>query len=52
MYTKEDFRSPKLTLQLSPEMREIKNNIEGINQLIKNLDPLKADGPDKIKSRF
>ena len=51
-YTKEDFRTPKLTLQISPEMREIKNDIEGIKQLMKNLDPLKVDGPDMIKSQF
>ena len=43
MFTKEDFRIPKLTLPLSQEMQEININIEGVRQLMKNLDPFKAN---------
>ena len=52
VFTKEDFRIPKLTLPLSPEMPEINIDIEGVRRLMKNLDPFKANGPDKVQSRF
>ena len=46
------FRLPKLTSPLSPEMPEININIDGVRRLMKNLDPFKASGPDKVQSRF
>ena len=52
VFTKVDFRIPKLTLPLSPEMPEIHIDIEGVRRLMKNLDPFKASGLDKEQSRF
>ena len=52
MFTNEDFRISNLTLPLSPEMSEINIDIEGVRWLMKNLDPFKASGPDKVQSRF
>ena len=47
MFTKEDFRIPKLMLLLSPGMPQINIITEGVRQLTKNLHPFKAIGPDK-----
>ena len=47
-----DFRIPKLTLPLSPDIPEINVDIEGIRQLMKNLDCSKPNGPDKVQSWF
>ena len=33
-------------------MPEININIEGVRQLMKNLDTFKASGPDKVQSQF
>ena len=46
------YKIPKLTSPLSPEMLEIKMDIEGIKRFMKKLDPFKVKGPDKIQSRF
>ena len=50
MFTKEDFRIPKLTSPLSPEMPEINVDIEGVRRLMKNLGLFKVSGPDKAQS--
>ena len=52
MFTKEDFRIPKLTSPLSSEMPEINSDIEGVRWLMKNLDPFKASGQDKVQFWF
>ena len=52
MFTKENFRIPKLTLPLSPEMPETNIDIEGVRRLMKNLDLFKVNGPDKVQSQF
>ena len=46
------FRLPKLISPLSPEMPESNINIDGVRRLMKNLDPFKASGPDKVQFRF
>ena len=50
--TREDFRIPKLTSPLSPEMANINIDMKGVKQLIKNLDPFKADGSDRLQTQF
>ena len=52
VFTKEDFRIRKLTSPLSPEMLEINIDIKCVRRLMKNLDLLKANGPDKMQSWF
>ena len=48
MVTTEDFRIPKLTLPLSPEMPEINIDIEAVRWSVKNLKHFKANGPAKV----
>ena len=43
---------PKVTGQSFPGMDSIEINVEGVNQLLSNLDPQKAGGPDNIPTRF
>ena len=52
VFTKEDFRIPKLTSPLSLEIPKINIDIEGVRRLMKHLDPFKAIGPDKVQSQF
>ena len=52
MFTKEDFEIPKLTSPLSQQMPEISIDIEGVKPLMRNLDPYKANFPNKLRSLF
>ena len=52
MFTKEDFEIPKLTSPLSQQMPEISIDIEGVKPLMRNLDPYKANFPNKLQSLF
>ena len=51
-FTKEDLRIPKLVSSFSPAMPEINIDIGGVRSLMKHLDPLQANGPDKVQPRF
>jgi len=43
---------PKVSGQSFPDMDCIEVNVEGVSQLLSNLDPQKAVGPDNIPTRF
>jgi len=53
VFTREDTSTiPSISGPLYPDMDSIEIEVNGVTNLLTNLDPHKATGPDKIPTRF